>query len=220
MQKKMTEQSQHMPYEGAGFLLSFRGAVILGERIKKEKDFAKDPTIELEYIGGKIEENADKNDPLNTAYAELVEELGADILDYDWPTRAQIVHIFQLFSKKWIWCFRLELTADEYMRLFISAKELAEWPVHETRDFSKLTGRDTPARKALSRLVLVSMIDLSAFNEFPTQNEGNRMKDAKDFRKNYVLCGRDILDRNVKVLLPLRAFNTVMFSENSAAVLE
>lgn len=42
-----TVEEDHMPYEGAGFLLSFNHRAILGQRIKKEKDLAKDPTPEL-----------------------------------------------------------------------------------------------------------------------------------------------------------------------------
>lgn len=99
---------EYFPYEGAGFLLSFNDFVILGQRIKKAEDLAKDPVTELEYMGGKIDPQ-DGNDPYKTASAELAEELGADILEKDWATskRLNIVHMFQPFSKKWIWCFVL-----------------------------------------------------------------------------------------------------------------
>ena len=44
---------------------------VLGIRIKKPKDLAKDPTPEVEYMGGKIEAE-DGNDPLQTAYKDLL----------------------------------------------------------------------------------------------------------------------------------------------------
>lgn len=64
-------------------------------------------------MGGKIEPEADQNKPANTARAELIEELGADILDDSWQDRAHVIHVFQPFSQKWIWCFRLELNKTE-----------------------------------------------------------------------------------------------------------
>lgn len=51
------------------------------------------------------------------------------------------------------------------------------------------------------------------FRDFPDQNNGNRMKDAKDFRFFYRLDGEDILTGKV-VEYALRAFNTVMFEKN------
>ena len=214
----------NMPYEGAGFLLSFKDQAILGKRIKKEKDLLSDPTAELEYMGGRIEEVADKNAPSNTAHAELIEELGADILDADWKDRAKIIHIFQPFSKKSIWCFRLELNQAEYDRLIVAAQNLATWPVTETRDFSKLTGRSEPARKALARLALVPLANLAnyveSFANFPTQNGGNRMKDAKDFRVGHRLSGVDLLDTDIKVEHALRGFNTLMFVNHISELLK
>lgn len=49
-----------MPYEGAGFLLKYKDNYILGIRNKKPEE--KDQTIEVEYMGGKIEPS-DNNDP-------------------------------------------------------------------------------------------------------------------------------------------------------------
>jgi len=216
----MNNNKEHMPYEGAGFLLTRDGNVILGERIKKEKDLKKDPTPELEYMGGKVEPT--DIDPYDTARCELTEELGQDILSADWVGRAQVIHIFQPFSKKWIWCFRLELNDNEYDRLVSAAHALKAWPNAEMRDFSKLTGRAEPARKALRRLVTVPNVDLveycTLFNRMDTQNDGNRMKDAKDFRAQCNLGGVDLLDQHTEVKMPLRAFNTVMFAQHTHAL--
>jgi len=204
---------EHFPYEGAGFLLSFQDKVILGQRIKKASDLAKDPTIELEYMGGKVDVE-DCNDPYRTAYAELVEELGMNVLESNWHDRVKVVHIFQPFSKHWIWCFCLELTAQEYDRVQEACQQLLEWPENETRSFD---GRGTPARKSIQRLVAIPkdgfQAHLDAFRAFPDQNNGNRMKDAKDFREVSRLSGKDILTGEL-VEHPLRAFNAVMFEKN------
>ncbi len=66
-------EQTHLPHEGAGFLWTHKGRVILGERIKKPKDLAKDPTLEVEYMGGKVEGN---ETPAQTAEPEGDEELG------------------------------------------------------------------------------------------------------------------------------------------------
>ena len=216
----MNDTKKHMPYEGAGFLLTRDGNVILGERIKKEKDLKKDPTPELEYMGGKVEPT--DIDPCDTARCELIEELGQDILSADWVGRAQVIHIFQPFSKKWIWCFRLELNDNEYDRLVSAAHALKAWPDAEMRDFSTLTGRAEPARKALRRLVTVAKFELvdycTSFNLIETKNDGNRMKDAKDFRATDQLSGVDLIDTQTNVKMPLRAFNTVMFAQHTHAL--
>lgn len=137
---------EYFPYEGAGFLLSFNDFVILGQRIKKAEDLAKDPVTELEYMGGKIDPQ-DGNDPYKTASAELAEELGADILEKDWATskRLNIVHMFQPFSKKWIWCFCLDLTPEEFARLREACRQLDDWPRDKLVSFENITGRTTLA---------------------------------------------------------------------------
>lgn len=87
---------QHFPYEGAGFFLqvSIYNTLyaVLGQRIKKEDDLKKDPSIEIEYFGGKPEE-ADQNDPFKTAIAELTEEVGGTFLDDNWRDRIQEIPI-------------------------------------------------------------------------------------------------------------------------------
>ena len=66
-------QVNYLPFEGAGFILTYNNMILLGQRHKKEKDLKKDPTPEFEYIGGKVEDN---ETPPQTALAELTEKLG------------------------------------------------------------------------------------------------------------------------------------------------
>lgn len=207
-------------YEGAGFLLSFMDMAILGERVKKPDDLAKDPTLEFEYMGGKRDKD-DHDDPFTTALSELIEELGGLLIDTsDWEERASIVHIFQPFTKKWIWCFRLKLNQSEFNAITSASAALQSWDLTELRNMSHLTGRSTPVRKGLSRLVAVSLDELSQyvndFNRFPTRNEGNRMKDAKEYRSTRSkLSGYDLnAISGAPTLNPLRAFNTVIFANN------
>lgn len=206
--------SLHMPYEGAGFLLTRVGHVVLGKRIKKESDLLKDSTIEVEYMGGKAEPEYDQNDPHRTARAELAEELGGDILQSDWKERAKVEHIFQPFSKKWIWCFRLELTLKEYHALLKQNTILRDWPQDEERNFKALTGRDSSCRKALDGIYFCSVHIfhwyLKTFHQTPTTNSGNRMKDAKEFGKTHSLAVWNPAEERMETY-PLRGFNTVMF---------
>lgn len=203
----------HMPYEGAGFLLTYDGMVILGQRIKKEKDMLEDPTLEVEYMGGKVEPS-DDNDPFRTAHAELVEELGRDILLPTWNDRVDIIHIFQPFSKKWIWCFKLQLKPVEYDNLLDAAAALSVWPTSEERDFFNITGRPTLARKAIAKIVTVPIPVFRAYiNEFATMVHAsqNRMKDAKAWRVSMSCI--DLLG-DLTSRYPLRAFNMVMFEKH------
>src|SRR5271163_349108 len=113
----MTEAKQeYMPYEGAGFLMYYEDNFVLGTRIKKPEDLVKDPILEIEYMRGKIDPE-DNNDPLKTAYNELVEEIGVDILEKDWNTRITPIQTFQSISKKYIWCCLLKLSKKEYSNL-------------------------------------------------------------------------------------------------------
>jgi hypothetical protein len=211
----------HMPYEGAGFLLTYDGKVILGQRIKKEKDMLEDPTLEVEYMGGKVEPS-DGNDPFRTAHAELVEELGQDILLSTWRDRVDIIHIFQPFSKKWIWCFKLELAPAEYDNILDAAAALSVWFSSEERDFSSITGRPTRARKAIAKIVTVPLDRFREYiDEFATNTlcaSSNRMKDAKAWRNTATPLGCFELssDKSPQFygLFPLRAFNMVMFEKH------
>lgn len=203
-------QESHMPYEGAGFLLSHKGQVLLGRRIKKEEDLKKDPTPEVEYFGGKIDEE-DKNDPYATAFNELVEETGQYILDDDWKQRTSIIHIFQPFSKKWIWCFRLELNEREYSKFVEANKLLVHWNVSEMRTF---VGRSTPARKSILSFVSVSEADFKAYVQRFTDTvpkSKNRLNDAKEYRLTNTLKATSLSDPNDTNQIALRAFNIVIF---------
>lgn len=207
--KDNMETNTHMPYEGAGFLLSYKGNIILGVRQKKPEDWAKDPVDEVEYMGGKPEA-ADNNDPHLTAQNELTEEVGAPILSANWADRARIVHIFQPFSKKWIWCFRLELQDQEYQRLLEAAKELdtRTWDV----SFQGWTGRANPVRRALKTIVTTPVQSLTdyirVFSQWPATE--NRMKDAKDFRAALQIQVMDTITSKPSAF-PLRGFNAVLW---------
>ncbi len=205
---------QHMPYEGAGFLLSYKDTVLLGIRRKKAADAAKDPTVELEYMGGKVDAQ-DNNDPAHTAFSELVEEVGKNVLDSNWRTRALPTHVYQPFSKKWIWCFRLELNDAEFTRLVEASRALASWPNDETRIFADVTRRTTPCTKALETIVAVPRSDfvryLDTFRAVPAS--ANRLNDAKAFRVGNHLTGHCI-DNGLVVQHPLRAFNAIVFEHN------
>jgi len=207
-------KQEHLPYEGGGFLLTYKGNVILGNRIKKPEDLAKDPILEVEYFGGKPEPE-DENDPLRTAYNELVEEVGQNILNTTWRNHIVPIHIFQPFSKKWIWCSMLEVTDDEYQRLIEADRALDSWNVDEKRDFSKLTGRKTLVRKAIAKLVSAPTSELCEYiTQFSTVPKSkNRLADAKAYRDKTFKVSR-ISDTKDTMQFPLRAFNTVIFEDH------
>jgi hypothetical protein len=204
---------EHFPYEGAGFLMYHEKEFVLGIRVKKPQDVIKDPTVEVEYMGGKLEKE-DDNNPLKTAYNELVEEVGNDILDPDWKTRVVPIHTFQKFSKKWIWCCLLRLTKKEYDNILAADKIHHEWKNAETRDLSKITGRSAPVRKAISSFVTVDAKDLLQYieNFSKVVVTEDRMKDAKTYRENKLKITR--MSSGEILELPLRAFNTVIFEEH------
>lgn len=208
----MTEE--YKPYEGAGFFLKYNQNVLLGRRLKKNEDIKKDPTEEFEYFGGKVEES-DLNDPFNTAYSELTEELGMDILSSDWKNRVKQVHIYQPFSKKWIWCFVLDLTSDEYIKIVLADYQLDNWNDNVTKIFNN-TSRKTPTRKALHCIVAVNNKDFIEYiiNFNLTTKTNNRMKDAKEYGNNNMLTGTRISNQSIVYKYPLRGFNTVMFENN------
>ncbi len=210
----------HMPYEGAGFLMYFAGKFILGIRIKKPEDAAKDPTVEVEYMGGKPEKE-DQNDPLKTAFNELVEEVGRDVLEDDWRQRTIPIHTFQKFSKKWIWCTLLKLTQVEYDRLKGADSDHDNWDVSETLDLSSITRRTAPTRKAISRFVEVEASELINYikNFSIVDTSNNRMNDAKGYRNTFPHLTVTSLFSRAQSSHPLRAFNTVIFEEHVSTIL-
>jgi hypothetical protein len=205
-------------YEGAGFLLTYVGFAILGIRIKKAEDVAKDPTVEFEYFGGKPEPE-DGGDYLQTAFSELAEEIGQQILDPSWKDRITPIHTFQPFSQKWICCQLLELNAAEYQRLVEADRALALWPADEHRDLHTITSRRAPVRKSIAKLVSVPLATLgdyiARFAEVPKSK--NRMADAKAYRVNTIRCAR-LSNSDDTAEHPLRAFNTVIFEDHAAAI--
>lgn len=207
-----TSTETYMPYEGAGFLLTYMGNVILGQRIGKE---TQKPTGEYEYMGGKPDPE-DHNSPYLTANAELVEEVGGTFLRPGWSDRAELIHIFQPVSQKWIWCFKLELDADEFRSLRQLAIELDSWPIDETRDLSTLTNRKTPVRKALEGFGQFPIDELignaEKFSKLTYWLKDKSMKIAKQFSADNHLHGIDIITGD-PVSGPLRAFNYLVLTE-------
>ena len=212
-------ENTHMPYEGAGFLLYYQNLFVLGIRYKKEADMKKDPTPEVEYMGGKIEVE-DENDPLKTAFRELVEEIGQPILEDDWKSRVTPIHTYQPFSQKWIHCSLLQLNENEYNKIFEVDKVHDAWPTDETRDLSSITGRSEPVRKAISAFVTVTKDQLLeymyGFSKTPASK--NRMADAKAYRNSAKPLVVTRMSTNETFEYPLRGFNTVIFEEHVDAI--
>jgi 8-oxo-dGTP pyrophosphatase MutT (NUDIX family) len=206
----MSEEVDKNIFEGAGFLLSYKSNVILGARIKKQGDI--DPIEEVEYMGGKPE---GQETPYQTAHNELIEECGGDPLDKDWENRCKVLHTFQPFSKKWIWCICLDLNDEEFKRITILDKNLDSWPIDELRMFPN---RSEPVRKALQALIMASKDDviryLSGFFEFPASQ--NRMKDAKSYgtREDILFTCYRLNDNDVTYRRRLRGFNLVIFENH------
>jgi hypothetical protein len=194
-------------YEGAGFLLKYKGNIILAERIN-----VKNPNVmEFEYMGGKREKT--DADAYKTARAELFEELGCPNIDTTtWRNRCTVVEVFQPFSKKWIICHVLELNDAEYEIIKQANIELQSWPDDEERHFGEWTERLAASRKAVRALYLVPEKSfynyLSGFANFPKTD--NRMNDAKEYGKHNSLDGYCMITGQIKSL-PLRGFNTVLF---------
>ncbi len=203
----MSDYVPKSDYEGAGFMLTYRGNVILAERIN-----VKNPDVkEFEYMGGKREKS--DADAYATALAELIEELGGPQFNtLTWRNRCKTIEVFQPFSKKWIICHVLELNDAEYEIVKDANLRLQSWPDDEMRDYSQLTGRLTPVRKAVRALYLVPQQKfysyLTNFNNHPRSE--NRMNDAKEYGKNNTLDGYCMITGEIKTL-PLRGFNTVLF---------
>lgn len=209
----MTDKNEvtHLPYEGAGCLLVYNDRIVVGKRIKTTEALVKDPTEEVEYMGGKVEGD---ETPQQTAYNELVEELGVVVLKQDWLERATVKHIWQPFSKKWIWCFVVKLVNEEFAQLCKAASELSAWPADEKRNFEKFAGRKEEVRKAIDSLWTVGLDDFRAYLNGFTKNQpatDNRMKDAKKYRDTAALPCTALVDGLTEKAFPLRAFNTVLF---------
>jgi len=206
-------------YEGAGFLLTHQGKFVLSARHKKAGDAAKDPIEEVEHFGGKPE-NEDQGDPYRTGSAELIEEAGGEFLDADWRDRVTVLHIFQPFSQKWIWCFLLELNDAELAKLKELDSALDDWELGTTRSFKDLTGREEEARKAIDGIATADGSDvikyIQDFKNFSIPDQKNRMKEAKVYGKDETLLfncprlsnGEEVYRRR------LRGFNLVIFEEH------
>ncbi len=197
---------KHMPYEGAGFLLTYSNYYILGISIKS--------ISEIEYIGGKPEFE-DDNDPFQTAFAELVEEVGMNPLEDDWKHRLTPMYLFNGFSDKWIRCENIDLTDLEYSRLLIADRNLSQWDVDTLRYFTNQTGRAAPVRKAIRGLVKVDKKALMEyvlnFSRFPQSK--NRCKDAREYQAIATsLFGTRLSTLDVEQY-QLRPFNTVLFED-------
>lgn len=201
--------------EGAGFLLHYKEYFILGIRIKKPEDVAKDPTVEVEYMRGKVEP-ADGDNPLKTAFNELLEEVGTQVLEDGWEKRVVPIPTYQPFSKKWIRCALLHLTDSEYAHLVKCDSVHDEWLLGQTRNFTSITGRPEHARKAVSAFVQVKCVDLIAymngFKSVPISK--NRMNDAKEYRHTAIPMKVTRISNGVVSRHPLRAFNTVIFEQH------
>jgi hypothetical protein len=187
---------------------------VLGLRHKKPADFAKDPTQEVEYMGGKPEKE-DGNDPLQTAYAELVEELGSPILASNWRERVCPIHVFQPFSKKWIWCCLLTLTHIEFAALKNAAIQLNNEEKWEDQSFQQWTGRSNSVLRALDAIYLSPVAEISrymsGFKQMPATK--NRLADAKKYREQDKLHVIHLVTGE-KSVFPLRAFNAVMWEQH------
>ena len=167
-------------FEGAGFTFIYKDSVILVTRLKKQKDLEKDSTKEVEYVGGKVE--ADE-EPYDTAFAELVEELGGNPLEDDWPERAIPISTWQPFSKKWIWNYVLILNDAEFENLKNLDIALDHWGADEMKDFREITDRTETSRKAVEAVCAVNKYDfLDYVAHFSVYGDRkNRMKDAKAY---------------------------------------
>lgn len=195
-------------FEGAGFLFTHKDDVVVVTRINPDPD----AVLEFEYVGGKVEGD---ETPDQTAFAEHVEELGMNVIDKDWIARAEPLHTFQPFSKKWIWCYRLELNHDEFERLCQADQKLASWPSDEKRCFGHLTGRSELARKAVGGVCVVKWKDLDVyvrtFAQIPADK--NRMKQAKQYAKDNKLVGHSIM-QDKSYIRGMRGFNLVVMEKH------
>ncbi len=166
-------------------------------------------------MGGKPEIE-DMSNPYQTAFAELTEEIGGQVLDVGWEKRIIPIHTFQKFSEKWIRCELLDLTTNEYNQIVAADGIHDQWDVKDTRDLNIITGRATPVRKALSSLVRVTGADLSSYiaGFASVPDSGNRMADAKIYRNVAKPIIATRLSTGDISSHPLRAFNTVIFEEH------
>jgi len=121
----------------AGFLLFYNEHFIMS---LPESDSG------LQYFGGK-EKPEDNNDPLKTAYNELAEKVGQQILEDDWKTRIIPLHKNKIYS------YLLKLTKTEYHKL-VSVDQNA-WLITDSKDLSHITGRNYPVNKTVSAFIIL-----------------------------------------------------------------
>lgn len=203
------------PHEGAGFILTYRGKVVLSVRRKTAKQLADDSTPEWDLPGGK--NLAFELIALQTAFRELIEELGGNPLNPDFAYRAVAMNTWQPISLKWIVSFRLELEDDEFAELCKLAAALDSWDPETTKDFSALTGNKEECRKSLDKVCLASFEDLNgyvarfvdAFKDTP----GNRMKQGKEYRKMDKIKAVSVLNPDEVIELPLRGYYAVVLQD-------
>ena len=195
-------------YEGAGFILfdPFEHNFILG---------VSSNTGDLEYIGGKPESN---ETPQQTAFNELVEEIGGNPLDIDWETRVQVLYFFN-YSQKWIWCFFISLSFNEIQKLHQLAKQLNSWPVELEKDFSSITGRTELAKKEITSIVSVNIHDFFNYIEIFTKwpRTRNRRLDAVRYgthNSTKLIVGKNLCDNNYIEPKKIREFNCVIFEQH------
>lgn len=200
-------------YEGAGFILTHRENIVFGLRIKKPEDIAKDPVIELEYMGGKPDKE-DNNDPVKTAVNELTEEAGGKFLDDNFADRLSSVPIFQPFSKKWIRCFTLEINDNEYNKLRGLLINLRSWDEKTTKDMKDLTGRSTPVRKGIADFYIVKKQEfVECVKEFKRLYPNAGLKEAKEFRFQKQVPAVSLTTAEMR-FLAIRAFNMIIFAQH------
>lgn len=141
-------------------------------------------------------------------------------LDDGWAARVVPIPTYQPFSKKWIRCALLELTDTEFNRIVQCDTHHHEWPVDEMRNLTAITGRPEPVRKAISAFVSVKAVDvveyINGFSEIT--DSGNRMADAKAYRKvaTWLRCFR--LSTREESHHPLRGFNAVIFEKHLSTI--
>lgn len=207
----MDQVATDIPFNGAGVLLVYEDQFIIGLRLKSPSVLAKDPTEELDFMGGR-KEDADQEDPHVTAERELAEECGRKILEIDWRKRSTKLW-FQGNYVTGTWCFLVTLTKNEYDNLVAADLEHDNWKDNEPRIPS---GMVKPVKKEISGFVKVPIVDLLNYVKKFTatvKSSGNREFDAKGFRVNNKLKAIRIGTGQVYERA-LRAFNTALVEEH------
>lgn len=139
--------------EGAGFLLHYKNRAVFGRRIPKrdEPDY-EEKLGQLEYPCGKAKPG--ETCAFDIARSSLIEKVGGDLLENTWKERA-IRCDYPLPNGKLFVLFILKMTDHEVRRLKRLDVNLGVWPEDKEKSFDQYTGREAPARKALSELVWV-----------------------------------------------------------------